>query len=85
MKQHIVLRSLKLAEYLLRTKATVREAAKVFGYSKSTVHKDLSERLQQIDTEQYSKVKEVLDFNLSERHIRGGTATKKKYSLAGEK
>ncbi len=86
MKQHIVLRSLKLADYLLDTKATVREAAKVFGYSKSTVHKDVSERLQEIDPARYEKVKDVLDFNLSERerHIRGGSATKEKYSKAAK-
>ena len=81
MKQHIILRSLKLAGYVLETKATVRDAAKVFGYSKSTVHKDLSDRLKGIDPELHSKVREVLEFNLSERHIRGGSATKEKYRI----
>jgi putative DeoR family transcriptional regulator (stage III sporulation protein D) len=84
MKQHIALRSLKLADYLLETKATVREAAKVFGYSKSTVHKDVSERLQTIDPARYELVKDVLSFNLSERHIRGGSATREKYRSLGE-
>ena len=79
MKQHIVLRSIKLAEYVLKTKATVREAGLVFGFSKSTVHKDLTDRLKYIDLELHAKVKEILEFNLSERHIRGGSATKEKY------
>ncbi|MCL2061832.1 MAG: sporulation transcriptional regulator SpoIIID [Firmicutes bacterium] len=81
MKQHIVLRSIKLADYLLQTRQTVREAAKQFGYSKSTVHKDVAERLADIDLEKFHQVKEVLEFNLSERHIRGGTATKEKYRI----
>ncbi len=80
MKQHIVLRAIKLADYILETKATVRDASKVFGVSKSTVHKDVTERLKQIDRDKYLSVKKVLDFNLSERHIRGGTATKEKYA-----
>lgn len=80
MKQHIVLRATKLADYILETKATVRDASKVFGVSKSTVHKDVTERLGQIDSDKCAEVKKVLDFNLSERHIRGGTATKEKYS-----
>ncbi len=80
MKQHIVLRAIKLADYILETKATVRDASKVFGVSKSTVHKDVTERLSRIDRDKYLSVKQVLDFNLSERHIRGGTATKEKYA-----
>jgi putative DeoR family transcriptional regulator (stage III sporulation protein D) len=79
MKQHIVLRAQKLAEYIIETKKTVRDTAKVFGYSKSTVHKDVAERLLEIDTELCGRVKEILNFNLSERHIRGGTATRRKY------
>jgi len=85
MKQHIVLRSLKLADYVLKTKATVRKIARVFGYSKSTVHKDLTDRLKHIDLGQYNQVKEVLEFNLSERHIRGGSATKRKYRGLADK
>ena len=79
MRQHIAARCIQLAEYILDTKATVREAAKVFGISKSTVHKDVTERLQVLDRMLFSKVKEVLEFNLGERHIRGGAATKEKY------
>lgn len=80
MKEHITKRVLTLADYISRTKATVREASKVFGVSKSTVHKDVSERLRIIDYDMYKQVKEVLNYNLSERHIRGGIATKEKYA-----
>ena len=80
MKQHIVLRATKLADYILETKATVRDASKIYGVSKSTVHKDVTERLKTIDYEKYAQVKKILDFNLSERHIRGGSATKAKYA-----
>jgi len=79
MKQHIIVRAVSLAEYMLKTRATVREAAKEFKISKSTVHKDVAERLKDIDKELFDACKEVLEFNLSERHIRGGSATKDKY------
>ncbi len=79
MKESIVKRTLTEAEYILSTKATVRDAAKEFDVSKSTVHKDVSERLKHIDVSLYARVKKVLDFNLSERHLRGGNATKEKY------
>ncbi len=79
MKESIVKRTLTEAEYILSTKATVRDAAKEFDVSKSTVHKDVSERLKYIDVTLYSRVKKVLDFNLAERHLRGGNATKEKY------
>lgn len=72
-------RILEIAKYVIDTKATVRKAAKVFGVSKSTVHKDMTERLPKINPEIAKKVKEVLDFNKAERHIRGGKATKRKY------
>ncbi len=72
-------RAIKEAKYIIRTGATVRDAAKVFSYSKSTIHKDVSERLKKIDKGLYKKVKKVLDKNLSERHIRGGKATREKY------
>jgi len=72
-------RILKEANYIAKTNATVRETALVFHFSKSTVHKDVSERLKTIDKDLYKKVKKVLEKNLSERHIRGGLATKKKY------
>ena len=67
------------AEYIIETNSTVRSAASHFDISKSTVHKDVTERLKTIDKELYSKVRLVLDKNLSERHIRGGIATKNKY------
>lgn len=68
-----------LGEYIVDTGATVRATAKVFKISKSTVHKDVSEKLYYINRELYRQVKEVLEKNKSERHIRGGLATRKKY------
>lgn len=68
-----------LGEYIIATGATVRAAAKEFKISKSTVHKDVSQRLERINHELFQKVKKVLEFNLQERHIRGGIATRKKY------
>lgn len=72
-------RAVHLGEYILETGATVRAAAKVFKISKSTVHKDVTERLQYDDPMLYREVKQVLEKNKSERHIRGGMATRKKY------
>ena len=72
-------RVLEEAKYLIKTGDTVRGAAKVFGLGKSTVHKDVTERLKKIDMEMYKKIKVVLEKNLAERHIRGGEATRKKY------
>ncbi len=69
----------KFAEYLIENRATVRETAKVFGYSKSTVHKDITEKLYKINYTLYSEVEKILQLNKSERHLRGGEATKKKY------
>ena len=69
-----------LGEYILDTGATVRAAAKVFKISKSTVHKDLTERLENIDSSLAGQGREVLDLNKTERHIRGGMATKEKYA-----
>ena len=68
-----------LGKYIAEHKATVRAAAKFFGISKSTVHKDVSERLRIDDPELYAVVKEILEINKQERHIRGGLATKRKY------
>ena len=79
MKAYIEERVLESAKYIINNKATVRKCAKQFGISKSTVHKDVSERLIQISPIMASKVKEVLDKNKSERHIRGGMATREKY------
>lgn len=67
------------AEYVIENGATVRQTASHFGISKSTVHKDLSTKLKYINKTQYNMVKEILEVNKSERHIRGGEATKRKY------
>ena len=83
MRDYIRRRVLELSEYILETKATVRQAARVFGVSKSTVHKDVTERLPGINKQLARRVKRVLDLNKSERHIRGGEATKRKYKNAG--
>ena len=72
-------RACDLALYILEHQATVRSAAKQFGISKSTVHKDLSQRLPAFNRALYLQVKEVLDLNKAERHIRGGIATRRKY------
>jgi len=80
MRQHITSRCLVLAEHIIATKQTVRDTAKVFGISKSTVHKDVTERLKDIDNALCEEVKEILEYNLSIRHIRGGKATQEKYS-----
>ena len=72
-------RACELAVYMIETGATVRAAAKRFGISKSTVHKDLSQRLPQCNRRLYQQVRQVLETNKAQRHIRGGLATKKKY------
>ncbi|MBE7083350.1 MAG: stage III sporulation protein D [Clostridiales bacterium] len=79
MREDIENRIIKEAEYIAETKATVRQTAKVFHFSKSTVHKDVTERLKFLDHDLYKSVKAVLEINLKERHIRGGEATKRKY------
>lgn len=80
MKGLVEERAAMLGEYIIESKATVRKAAQKFGVSKSTVHKDVSERLKYINPLLYKEVKSVLELNKSQRHIRGGLATKKKYS-----
>ena len=72
-------RACELAVYIIETGATVRAAAKEFHISKSTVHKDLQQRLKQYNPTLYSQVRQILDKNKQERHIRGGMATRKKY------
>ena len=72
-------RACEVAVYVIETGATVRSAAQHFGISKSTVHKDLSQRLRQYNYPLYLQVRRVLDLNKQERHIRGGMATKRKY------
>ena len=85
MKDFTELRATQLGNYIATTNSTVRATAKVFGISKSTVHKDVSYRLKNIDYDLYIKAKEVLDRNLKERHIRGGIATKQKYESLRKK
>ena len=79
MKENMEERAERLALYIIENRATVRTAAQKFGISKSTVHKDISERLPQFNRSLYLQVKEVLDVNKAQRHIRGGIATRKKY------
>ena len=79
MKDYIEERAVEIASYIIEHKATVRQTAKKFGVSKSTIHKDVTERLRQINPGLAAEVRKVLDVNQSERHIRGGLATRKKY------
>jgi len=79
LKDYIEERVLEVAQYIIDSKATIRKTAKVFGVSKSTIHKDVTERLKEINPYLAQEVKNVLDKNKSERHIRGGMATKLKY------
>lgn len=79
MKENMEERAERLALYIIENRATVRTAAQKFGISKSTVHKDISERLPQFNRTLYLQVKEILDVNKAQRHIRGGIATRKKY------
>ena len=79
MHDYIKERTVKIGNYVLETRKTVRLIAKEFGVSKSTVHKDLTERLPEINVGLAKKVKEVLEYNKAIRHIRGGEATKTKY------
>lgn len=72
-------RAIQIAHYIIDNRATVRDASKVFGISKSTVHKDVSYKLKSIDSNLFELAKKVLDYNLSVRHIRGGESTKNKY------
>lgn len=79
MKGIVEERAVELGEYIINSKATVRNAAKKYGISKSTVHKDVSQRLKNVNPALYCEVKKVLQINKSQRHIRGGLATKNKY------
>ena len=85
MKDYIEERVLELAHYIIDTGSTVRAAAKKFRVSKSTVHKDITERLLEINPGLASEVKDVLENNKAERHLRGGMATREKYQHAKEK
>ena len=79
MKDYIEERAIEIANYIIEEKATVRQTAKKFGISKSTVHKDVTERLRQINPSLAREARKILDVNKQERHIRGGMATKEKY------
>ena len=79
MREPMEKRACELAVYMIETGATVRSAAKHFGISKSTVHKDLTCRLKQYDAQLYGQVRQIRELNKQERHIRGGRATRRKY------
>lgn len=79
MKSYIEERAIEIANYIIENSATVRQTAKQFGISKSTVHKDVTERLIQINPVLARDARKILNINKSERHIRGGMATKEKY------
>jgi putative DeoR family transcriptional regulator, stage III sporulation protein D len=79
LKDYIEERVLEVANYIIDSKATIRKTAKVFGVSKSTIHKDMTERLPKINPQIADEAKNILDYNKAERHIRGGKATKLKY------
>lgn len=85
MRQNMEQRACDLARYMLENGATVRSAAKKFGVSKSTVHKDLSDRLAHYDRPLYLEVRKLMDRNKAERHIRGGLATQEKYRKQKQK
>lgn len=79
MKEYIEQRAIEIANYMITTNATVRQTAKKYGVSKSTVHKDITDRLQQLNPSLAAQARQVLNINKAERHIRGGLATKEKY------
>ncbi len=85
MKPYIVSRTRELGEYVLKTHETIRESAKKFHLSKSTVHYDLSIRLQKVDSKLYEEIKKILQEHFEEKHLRGGESTKKKYEILKEK
>lgn len=79
MKEEIRKRVLLEAEYIMSTLSTLRQTATLFGVSKSTVHVDMSKRLKKLNEKKFKKITKILDINFSEKHIRGGLATKRKY------
>ena len=79
MKEYIEERAIQIANYIIENNATVRQTAKEFGISKSTVHKDVTDRLSQLNPALAAEARKALDVNKSERHIRGGLATREKY------
>lgn len=84
MKGAVEERAIELGEYIIENNATVRAAAKKFHISKSTVHKDVSDRLQNVNPQLYGRVRHVLEVNKAQRHIRGGIATREKYRHGDE-
>ncbi|MDR3313939.1 MAG: sporulation transcriptional regulator SpoIIID [Oscillospiraceae bacterium] len=84
MKGIVEERAIELGSYIVEHQATVRATAKKFGVSKSTVHMDVNERLRRLEPQLYCQVRRVLDVNKSERHIRGGMATREKYRMEEE-
>lgn len=84
MNDHIYERVIEIAKYIADTKATVRAAADHFNVSKSTVHKDITERLKAINSGLFEEVSDVLSFNKATRHLRGGDATRRKYKREDE-
>jgi putative DeoR family transcriptional regulator (stage III sporulation protein D) len=84
MQNYIRKRAVKVARHILQTSDTVRRTAEVFGISKSTVHKDVSERLPRISAKLAEEVRNILDRNKAERHLRGGEATRRKYALENQ-
>ena len=85
MNEIVEKRAIEIADYIIQTGCTVRSAAKKFGISKSTVHKDITARLKEIDGHLFKKVDRVMQTNKAQRHIRGGEATKRKYSILRNK
>ncbi|MGI6050138.1 MAG: sporulation transcriptional regulator SpoIIID [Acetivibrionales bacterium] len=85
MRHYIEERALELGSFIIENRSTVRAAAQNFGISKSTVHKDVTERLAKLDPSMAGQVKRILDENKAERHIRGGEATRQKYGREGRK
>ena len=79
MKSYIEERAVEVANFIIKSNSTVRETARKFGLSKSTVHKDITDRVEKIDPELARSVRKVLEVNKAERHIRGGMATREKY------
>ncbi len=79
MKSYIEERAVEVANFIINSNSTVRETAKKFGISKSTVHKDITDRVEKIDPELARSVRKILEVNKAERHIRGGLATREKY------
>jgi len=85
MKTYIEERAIEVANYIIRYNATVRQTAKLFGVSKSTIHKDITDRVEKLDPDLAKSVRQVLEVNKAERHIRGGMATKEKYLKKNKK